>query len=191
MHLYILQSEDGPVKIGITSNPHKRIGAIRTASGREFCRVYVSPDIGGADEIEARLFVQFAERRLPGEWFAIGFSEAMAAADRLGLQVAWCAWVDGERYVRGRAANVRMVEFMARGPTRAEALAFAEGFSGLESDADYAALCDATMVGAALAAVAPAEPVFVTAEVREAFVRKLADIRAELVALPNGSDSTI
>ena len=191
MHLYILQSEDGPVKIGITGDPHKRIGAIRTASGREFCRVYVSPAIEAAAAIEVRLFQRFRDRRLPGEWFSIEFREALDAADEIGLQVAGRDWVDAERYIRGRAANLRLSAFMARGPSAQEIAAFSDGFAGLEDDARYAALCDGAEVGAGLVSLTPTEPLRVRREVAEEFLRKLQAIRDELIVPKSGSDSTI
>lgn len=64
--LYFIESDCGPIKIGITDNPVQRMKALQNASS---CRLeYVA--LHAADtQTEAGLHEHLAEWRLHGEWF--------------------------------------------------------------------------------------------------------------------------
>lgn len=68
MTVYFIRAADGtgPVKIGHTNNPHKRLGTIQNMSPVRLC---VLKTIRGGQGLEGVLHQKFAHLRLWGEWF--------------------------------------------------------------------------------------------------------------------------
>lgn len=63
---FIAAGDNGPVKIGSSVNPQKRLQALQGASSVKLSILLTIP--GGYD-LERRLHVRFATERLTGEWF--------------------------------------------------------------------------------------------------------------------------
>jgi Meiotically Up-regulated Gene 113 (MUG113) protein len=72
--LYIIQSGDyGPVKVGITKDPDKRLKALQTANSEELRLIGInllpSKSLKDALEIEKNVHDILREHRMAGEWF--------------------------------------------------------------------------------------------------------------------------
>ena len=68
-----------PVKVGITTNPNERLGAIRTSSPHkvDFAWKFKFRSVSLAEKIEARFHRENSAHRLNGEWFDIDPLEAI------------------------------------------------------------------------------------------------------------------
>jgi hypothetical protein len=67
-HVYFVRrGEDGPVKIGISSNVAARVKQLQGSAAERLCVLAEAP---GTEEDEARLHARFGVYRLTGEWFA-------------------------------------------------------------------------------------------------------------------------
>lgn len=75
-YVYVIQAEDGPVKVGISIDPRSRLQQISAASGRQFARVYVSPPVCDPRQFEKRAHRALQDSRTAGEWFDVSFDEA-------------------------------------------------------------------------------------------------------------------
>ncbi len=75
LHLYVLQAEDGPIKVGRSSDPQQRLADIQCASARRIKLVKVFEWMG---DQERSVHAQLASYRLQGEWFS-GTPECLAA----------------------------------------------------------------------------------------------------------------
>lgn len=131
-HLYIIESEEGPIKIGISSDPATRIDAIRRASGRTFKRQFVSPAMPYYGRLEMLMHEQFKSSRTVGEWFEAPFEEAFRMAHLLGATVDPAVWMSTDRYVRGAIARERLIAFCGVDRNELEIRAFVAGM-GQES----------------------------------------------------------
>lgn len=65
--LYMIQSGDGPIKIGISAAPARRLKDLQTAHPYPLKIVCLVK--GGGAELEAHYHERFAAHRLHGEWF--------------------------------------------------------------------------------------------------------------------------
>lgn len=126
-HLYIIQSEEGPVKIGISIDPKQRIIAISNTSGRQIVRQFISPPIPAYGTLEDELHRHFKDRRTVGEWFNITFDEAVRSAHLLGGRKYPHHWTVSDAYLRGQIAVKRMRAFSNPSRTKAEWDAFLAG----------------------------------------------------------------
>jgi hypothetical protein len=76
-HVYVIEDENGHVKIGIAGNVAKRISSIDTASAYEIINRYESPSCANARKIEKTAHKHFIDRRKKGEWFTVPFNETV------------------------------------------------------------------------------------------------------------------
>lgn len=81
-YVYVVEAENGLVKIGFASSPKERLRALQTGSPlklrlRRFLKI---PD---APVAERGLHERFRKHRVHGEWFSISAREAAAAVDEL------------------------------------------------------------------------------------------------------------
>ena len=130
--LYIIKSEEGPVKIGISIDPKERIRALSATSGRGIIQSFISPVLPHSDQLERSLHAHFALARTYGEWFNIEFDDAVRAAHHLGARTFPDRWRHTADYMDGARHRARMREFAQVERTTAEWEAF---FAGM---GDYA-----------------------------------------------------
>ena len=85
-YIYVICTMNGkapcqPVKVGISSNPSKRIGAIRTASAYDLriAANFKLPSRDIARELEQKFHSLQNRHRLHGEWFALKPTDALEA----------------------------------------------------------------------------------------------------------------
>lgn len=125
--LYIIQSEEGPVKIGISSDPTKRISRLSATSGRAIVRTFVSPVVPLCDKMEQALHEQFRQQRTVWELFDVQFDEAVRAAHHLGAMAFPLYWKRSQEYMQGVLCRDRMRKFSMQNRTQAEWDAFLDG----------------------------------------------------------------
>jgi hypothetical protein len=114
-YVYFIQSSDsGPVKIGLSRDPFKRVGALQTGNPQELFLRHVIP---GDLNVERELHHRFRAARIRREWFGreylpiiLAFSAGLAdemvhAYDGAGVAPALC---------RGEVRTVSEIERMRR-----------------------------------------------------------------------------
>lgn len=79
--VYILKSENGLVKIGISKNVNKRIRNLENSSGYSITDFYSTKMISNSNEIENSLHKKFKANRKCGEWFDIEFEKTIIALE--------------------------------------------------------------------------------------------------------------
>lgn len=76
----------GPIKIGSSKNPKKRIAELETSSGRHFLLCFVSEQATDYVEAEKSLHDKFKRDRMVGEWFDTSFWLAFEALNEMPMQ---------------------------------------------------------------------------------------------------------
>ena len=68
--LYLMASDDGLFKVGISDNPERRRRQIQNTSGRrvKILKCWTTHDVH-ARKVEQAIHRQYARRRMYGEWF--------------------------------------------------------------------------------------------------------------------------
>lgn len=135
-HIYIIEAEDGPIKIGMSIQPETRIAKLAVSSGRAILRQFISPAIPEFAILESALHRHFWKSRTIGEWFEVPFDEAVKMAHWLGARVNPAGWTTTDCYVRGAIARKRVDEFSTPDRTQAEWDAFIAGM-GQEAWEDF------------------------------------------------------
>ena len=133
-HLYIIKSEEGPVKIGISIDPHNRIVKLSATSGRGIVRKFVSPIVPHSANIERALHDTFSASRTYGEWFDVDFDEAVRAAHHLGARLFPNEWKQSTDYAEGAIHRDRMRLFAKTSRTALEWDAFFAGMGDLAKE---------------------------------------------------------
>ncbi|HMN36269.1 MAG TPA: GIY-YIG nuclease family protein [Hyphomicrobium sp.] len=77
--IYVIRSEPGPVKIGITGNVSRRLSYLRTASAVPLHLAYAGETEADVESVERQVHSILAERRMSGEWFNVSAQEAVEA----------------------------------------------------------------------------------------------------------------
>lgn len=82
MNVYAIQSETGPVKIGVSANPKERLKLLTNAQpfGASIIHVTAVPR-GKVYAVEAAAHAILKEKRQRGEWFNVTKDEAVAAIE--------------------------------------------------------------------------------------------------------------
>jgi hypothetical protein len=65
-HLYLMQADDGPVKIGKSFDPRKRLRDLQLANGR---RIKLRAVLENKGDLELAVHARLKQFRLIGEWF--------------------------------------------------------------------------------------------------------------------------
>ena len=76
MYVYFIQiDEDGPIKIGRTSDVEKRMTSLQTAHHRRLRVVHLeTPGKGQSLKLEKQFHADFSDHRIRGEWFRPGLA---------------------------------------------------------------------------------------------------------------------
>ena len=85
--VYVIQTDDGRVKIGRSINPEKRIKSIEWKVKRKVTQSYVSPDFGNYGDIENALLKKFRDEDSEGEWVAHAFDDVVFSAESLVIEI--------------------------------------------------------------------------------------------------------
>ena len=84
--VYVLETDTGLIKIGISTNPDRRIALIETASGFSIVKRYIASPCVNASKIEKEAHRHFAHVRKKGEYFLCAFFEAVQKVTELHKQ---------------------------------------------------------------------------------------------------------
>jgi hypothetical protein len=80
-YVYLIEREDGMVKIGVSVSPERRIKEISLLGGFEPKRQFVYGPLYGFQEIEGMLHKEFADSRVIGEWFSVNIEQPKQLLD--------------------------------------------------------------------------------------------------------------
>lgn len=87
-YVYVLLANDKTVKIGITTNPYRRISQIETASGKDIIKWELTKPCSNFKDIERYLHKEFKKYRLKGEWFNVNFTDVIEVLSNIELEDA-------------------------------------------------------------------------------------------------------
>ena len=76
-HVYVIEDENGFVKIGVATNVAKRLKSINTSSAYKIVNTYKSPSCVTPYKIEKAAHLHFSNNNKKGEWFSISFLDAV------------------------------------------------------------------------------------------------------------------
>ena len=79
-NVYVLTSDHGLIKVGISKNPEKRVKDIRAASGLVIDLAHVR-ELENASAVEHAAHIVLDAKRRCGEWFDVTVDEAITAID--------------------------------------------------------------------------------------------------------------
>lgn len=70
-YVYLIQAESGPVKIGIATDPNRRLSELQTANYELLTLLYrlECNSLTDAQQLETVLHRRYAQQRIRGEWF--------------------------------------------------------------------------------------------------------------------------
>jgi hypothetical protein len=85
--IYVIRSESGPVKVGISSQPRLRLSEFRISSPVPLHLDYIIEVEGDAHVLEQRTHAILATRRMCGEWFNVESHTAVAAVVRAAKEL--------------------------------------------------------------------------------------------------------
>ena len=74
--IYIVEKQNGYVKIGVSTHPEERISRLEYMNGERFLKYWISQPTSSAYKIEKKLHNYFSSYRTLGEWFDIKFQLA-------------------------------------------------------------------------------------------------------------------
>ncbi|WP_336709811.1 MULTISPECIES: GIY-YIG nuclease family protein [unclassified Cedecea] len=82
-YVYVMESDAGLIKIGVSKNVSARRKSLQCASGVEIKVAAKFGPLKKAVGLERASHKFFAEKRLHGEWFSVSAEEAISAIDNL------------------------------------------------------------------------------------------------------------
>ena len=86
----ILNTENGRIKIGMSSNVSKRFEALKYSGGCKLELLYNTLPVVNAYIFESRLHKIFSEYRYIGEWFTVDFTTAIDMIKKLTVDYEIC-----------------------------------------------------------------------------------------------------
>lgn len=86
--VYIIGTGRGPLKIGISESPYKRLAAIQTSHPERLSVLYAKSWAGVfAQDIETEVHRFLDEHRTRGEWFDVSFQTAVDAIESVAAKL--------------------------------------------------------------------------------------------------------
>lgn len=85
--VYMIEGEQGRVKIGVSTKPRDRLATLHTASPFVLNFAFVGVTPGNGYDIEAAAHEMLADRRLNGEWFDATPAMVVAAVQSAAYQI--------------------------------------------------------------------------------------------------------
>lgn len=86
--IYVIEREDGCVKIGVSSNVQSRANTLSLQGGFVVKNIFYTEVCSNAFEIERKVHEIFSARRANGEWFKINFDVASKAVEELFNEIS-------------------------------------------------------------------------------------------------------
>lgn len=88
--IYVIENENGRIKIGVASNPNIRKSTIQNIGGYKVVKMFCTPSCSNPYEVEKTLHNLFISQRKCGEWFDVDFNTAVEAAKKVFSKQAEC-----------------------------------------------------------------------------------------------------
>lgn len=87
-HVYVITDDDGFVKVGLSSDPERRLFALQTSHPRTLRLAYKSPEYGraAAHFVERSAHVALGDFRCRGEWFRCSVETALAVLGEIKVR---------------------------------------------------------------------------------------------------------
>lgn len=76
--LYVIENQDGNVKIGVSGNPSQRVKAIKNQTGYKICRVYETENCYNPFEMEKEILKRYENKKIYGEWIEEKFDKIVS-----------------------------------------------------------------------------------------------------------------
>lgn len=86
--IYIMQSEYGDIKIGVSKNVEKRKHAIENNRMVKITNCYKTEPCSNAYEIESTMHKRFSDEKICGEWFSCGIGIAIQELNKMFFEMA-------------------------------------------------------------------------------------------------------
>ena len=81
-YVYVIEFEDGSVKIGMSINPEQRIKSISASNQSKLTRKWISNAVSDFQKLEFKAHNHFKKFRLNGEFFSVNFDVAVNWIDK-------------------------------------------------------------------------------------------------------------
>lgn len=81
--IYIVEKENGTVKIGISQDAEKRVHVLSKQGGFKISNLFYTKPCSNAHEIEREMHTRYKESRIDGEWFDLSFEKAVKSLKTL------------------------------------------------------------------------------------------------------------
>ena len=80
--VYVIEREDGLIKIGIASKPDKRVKTLSLQGGFNIVKQHFTEQCADARTIENALHKAFADNKVKSEWFNASFDDVVEASSK-------------------------------------------------------------------------------------------------------------
>lgn len=110
-YVYVLQSQDGTVKVGCSAMPEGRAKTIEAQSGKKIIKKYVTDKCSNHFEVESVAHKTLSKYRLMGEWFGCDFEVAVSAVCEAFATVAKFNFEDSQK---SQKENEKFAEELVR-----------------------------------------------------------------------------
>lgn len=84
--VYVIQAENGPVRIGVSDNPHRQLSTLRNGSSTHFELVYIGVVSGDLRAVERRTHQILSDNLIAGDWFRTTQDDAVTAIVRASAE---------------------------------------------------------------------------------------------------------
>ena len=81
--IYVLENQDGNIKIGVSKNVDSRVKAIKNQTGYTILNVFSTVECFNPFELEKIIHEELKDKKIFGEWFNVKFDIGKSVAIRV------------------------------------------------------------------------------------------------------------
>ena len=81
--IYVLENQDGNIKIGVSKNVDSRVKAIKNQTGYTILNVFSTVECFNPFELEKMIHEELKDKKIFGEWFNVKFDIGKSVAIRV------------------------------------------------------------------------------------------------------------
>lgn len=86
--IYIIENENGMIKIGISQEVENRINVLANQGGFKVVNIYSTKPCSNSYELKHYIHEQLNSYRIRGEWFRISFGDAVKQVSKIYAEMA-------------------------------------------------------------------------------------------------------
>lgn len=86
--IYVIETHNGDVKIGVGGKPEQRKKVIESQSGCQVIKLYETENCYNPYEIKKKILKKYEKRNLFGDWFAVDFDEMVTTLKDIFSEMA-------------------------------------------------------------------------------------------------------